>query len=66
MTPTDLRVAVQRLWPRRVRTRLAVFYAVLFLMVGVVLFMVGFYILMHRDAIQRWIASFERTWHAWR
>ena len=37
MTPTDLRVAVQRLWPRRVRTRLAVFYAVLFLMVGVVL-----------------------------
>jgi hypothetical protein len=37
MTPTDLRVAVRRLWPRRVRTRLAVFYAVLFLLVGVVL-----------------------------
>ncbi len=37
MTPPDLRVAVARLWPRRVRTRLAVFYAVLFLVVGVAL-----------------------------
>jgi len=37
MTPTDPRVAVRRLWPRRVRTRLAVFYTVLFLLVGVVL-----------------------------
>ncbi len=37
MTPTALTVAVRRLWPRRVRTRLAVFYAVLFLLAGVVL-----------------------------
>ena len=29
-------VVVRRLWPRRVRTRLAVFYAVLFLLAGVV------------------------------
>lgn len=32
-----LTVGVWRLWPRRVRTRLAVFYAVLFFLVGVVL-----------------------------
>jgi signal transduction histidine kinase len=37
MTPVALTVAVRRLWPRRVRTRLAVFYAVLFLLAGVVL-----------------------------
>jgi hypothetical protein len=37
MTPVGVTVAVRRLWPRRVRTRLAVFYAVLFLLVGVVL-----------------------------
>ncbi|MGA2012933.1 MAG: hypothetical protein ABSH51_20675 [Solirubrobacteraceae bacterium] len=36
MTPV-LTVAARRLWPRRVRTRLAVFYAVLFLLAGVVL-----------------------------
>ena len=28
---------MRRLWPRRVRTRLAVFYAVLFLLAGAVL-----------------------------
>ncbi|MGO9901225.1 MAG: ATP-binding protein [Solirubrobacteraceae bacterium] len=37
MTPARLSVAVRRLWPQRVRTRLAVFYAVLFFVVGVVL-----------------------------
>jgi signal transduction histidine kinase len=37
MTPVALTVAMRRLWPRRVRTRLAVFYAVLFLLAGVVL-----------------------------
>jgi len=37
MTPVALTDAVRRLWPRRVRTRLAVFYAVLFLLAGVVL-----------------------------
>ena len=37
MTPASLSVAVRRLWPRRMRTRLAVFYAVLFLLAGVVL-----------------------------
>ena len=37
MTPVALTVAVRRLWPRRVRTRLAVFYALLFLLAGVVL-----------------------------
>ena len=36
------------------------------LLVGVVLFIVGFYVLTHRNTIQRWIASFEHTWHAWR
>ena len=37
MTPAALSVVVRRLWPRRVRTRLAVFYAVLFLLAGTVL-----------------------------
>ncbi len=37
MTPGGLSVTVRRLWPRRVRTRLAVFYTVLFFVVGVVL-----------------------------
>ncbi len=37
MTPAGLSVTVRRLWPRRVRTRLAVFYTVLFFVVGVVL-----------------------------
>jgi signal transduction histidine kinase len=37
MTPAGLSVVVRRLWPRRMRTRLAVFYAVLFLLAGVVL-----------------------------
>ena len=37
MRPAALIVAVRRLWPRRVRTRLAVFYAVLFLLAGAVL-----------------------------
>jgi signal transduction histidine kinase len=37
MTPGALSVVGRRLWPRRVRTRLAVFYAILFLLAGVVL-----------------------------
>lgn len=37
MTPVALSLPFRRLWPRRVRTRLAVFYAVLFLIAGVVL-----------------------------
>jgi signal transduction histidine kinase len=37
MSARGLTVAVRRLWPRRVRTRLAVFYAILFLLVGAVL-----------------------------
>ncbi len=37
MTRPDLSVVVRGLWPRRVRTRLAVTYAVLFLLAGTVL-----------------------------
>jgi signal transduction histidine kinase len=37
MTAGALLVGVRRLWPRRMRTRLAVFYAVLFLLAGLVL-----------------------------
>jgi signal transduction histidine kinase len=37
MTAAAFAGVVRRLWPRRVRTRLAVFYAVLFLLAGVVL-----------------------------
>ena len=37
MTPTPRSAIVRRVWPRRMRTRLAVFYAVLFLLAGVVL-----------------------------
>jgi signal transduction histidine kinase len=37
MTPVPLRGAVRRVWPRRMRVRLAVFYAMLFLLAGVVL-----------------------------
>jgi signal transduction histidine kinase len=37
MTPGALLVVVRRLWPRRVRTRLAVFYSVLFLIAGAAL-----------------------------
>jgi signal transduction histidine kinase len=37
LTAAALTVAVRRLWPRRIRARLAVFYAVLFLLAGVVL-----------------------------
>ncbi|MGH2859688.1 MAG: sensor histidine kinase [Solirubrobacteraceae bacterium] len=37
MTRAGLSVAVRRLWPRRMRTRLAVFYSLLFLLAGVVL-----------------------------
>ena len=37
MTATAVSAVVRRLWPRRVRTRLAVFYAVLFLLAGIVL-----------------------------
>jgi signal transduction histidine kinase len=34
MTPAALSVVVRRLWPRRMRTRLAAFYAVVFLVAG--------------------------------
>jgi hypothetical protein len=37
MTSAGLSVVVRRLWPRRVRARLAVLYAVLFLLAGTVL-----------------------------
>jgi signal transduction histidine kinase len=37
MTPADLSAVVRRLWPRRVRARLAVLYAVLFLLAGAAL-----------------------------
>jgi signal transduction histidine kinase len=37
MTPTPRSAIVRRVWPRRMRTRLAVFYALLFLLAGVVL-----------------------------
>ena len=37
MTRARLSAVVRRLWPRRMRTRLAVFYALLFLLAGVVL-----------------------------
>jgi signal transduction histidine kinase len=37
MTPTSLPAAVTRLWPRRLRTRLALFYSLLFLVAGVAL-----------------------------
>ena len=37
MTPATLPVGRRRLWPRRMRARLAVFYAILFMLAGVVL-----------------------------
>jgi signal transduction histidine kinase len=37
MTPAPLTAAGRRFWPRRMRVRLAVFYAILFLLAGVVL-----------------------------
>ncbi len=37
MTPRRPSIVLRRLWPRRVRTRLAVFYAVLFLVAGTAL-----------------------------
>jgi signal transduction histidine kinase len=37
MTPVALTAVVRRLWPRRMRVRLAVFYAIVFLLAGVVL-----------------------------
>ena len=37
MTPGAPLAVVRRLWPRRVRARLAVFYAILFLLAGTVL-----------------------------
>jgi nitrogen fixation/metabolism regulation signal transduction histidine kinase len=45
MTPARLSVAVRRLWPRRMRTRLAVFYALLFLVAGVVLLALSYTLL---------------------
>ena len=37
MTPGDLLAGMRRLWPRRMRVRLAVFYAIVFLLAGVML-----------------------------
>jgi hypothetical protein len=37
MKSTSRSVRLPRVWPRRMRTRLAVFYALLFLLAGVVL-----------------------------
>jgi signal transduction histidine kinase len=42
MTATPPSTIVRRLWPRRMRTRLAVFYALLFLLAGVVLLAVSY------------------------
>jgi signal transduction histidine kinase len=42
MTPTPLSIVVRRLWPRRMRTRLAVMYALLFLLAGTVLLAVTY------------------------
>jgi signal transduction histidine kinase len=45
MTTTSRSAIVRRVWPRRMRTRLAVFYAVLFLLAGVVLLAVSYALL---------------------
>jgi signal transduction histidine kinase len=45
MTPGGLSVAVRRLWPQRMRTRLAVFYALLFLVAGVALLALSYALL---------------------
>jgi signal transduction histidine kinase len=45
MTPGRVSVAVRRLWPQRLRTRLAVFYAFLFLVAGVVLLALSYTLL---------------------
>jgi signal transduction histidine kinase len=42
MTPAGLSVVARRLWPRRMRTRLAVTYAVLFLLAGTALLAVTY------------------------
>ncbi|HEY2440713.1 MAG TPA: HAMP domain-containing sensor histidine kinase [Solirubrobacteraceae bacterium] len=42
MTPTPVSVVVRRLWPRRMRTRLAVMYALLFLLAGTALLAVTY------------------------
>jgi signal transduction histidine kinase len=42
MKPTSRSAIVRRIWPRRMRTRLAVFYAVLFLFAGIVLVAVSY------------------------
>jgi signal transduction histidine kinase len=42
MTPAALPVVVRRLWPRRMRTRLAVMYSVLFLLAGTALLAVTY------------------------
>ncbi len=36
------------------------------LIVGVILFIAGFYILTHRAVMQRWAAVVERQWEAWK
>ena len=45
MSATPRSTIVRRLWPRRMRTRLAVFYALLFLVAGVVLLAVSYALL---------------------
>ena len=45
MTRAGLSGAVRRLWPQRMRTRLAVFYALLFLVAGVALLALSYTLL---------------------
>jgi signal transduction histidine kinase len=47
MTPTPRSAIVRRVWPRRIRTRLAVFYAVLFLLAGVALLALTYTLVVH-------------------
>ncbi|HLV80429.1 MAG TPA: hypothetical protein VKT32_09105, partial [Chthonomonadaceae bacterium] len=35
------------------------------LLMGVGLFVIGFYILTHREVVQRWAAALEGHWQAW-
>ncbi|HET7046921.1 MAG TPA: HAMP domain-containing sensor histidine kinase [Solirubrobacteraceae bacterium] len=47
MTTGALLGGVRRLWPRRMRTRLAIFYSVLFLLAGVVLLALTYALVVH-------------------
>ena len=47
MTPGGLSVVARRLWPRRMRARLAVLYAVLFLLAGAALLALTYALVAH-------------------